>query len=333
LDRKEDPAMSASGDEIDRAVKLVGATWTATRAARCERELEKRLYTRRSRSARTALIATTVLVAAAAALLLIAGPQRLHSASNADGVGVALSPGEVLLLPDGTTASPLDNKSEVRLVESEPVRRTVRVMSGGARFDVRPQGKRTFRVEMRDVAVEVLGTAFSVDESGDRVRVAVDRGRVRTFFNGAATELGAGDVRFFPPLPDSKAVIDGDGADALLKRADSARAAGDLGASAARLHELLARFPGDERAPLAAFTLGLVLLEGGGTPREAALAFVRARRLDPGGELAEDALAREVEAWALSGARRTAMLRAHEYEHSYPHGRRVVEVRRYATGR
>jgi transmembrane sensor len=320
--------MSASRDDIDRALKHVDATWTQARANRLERELEQRLYAHRPRRARAALV-----VAAAAAGMFVAGLQYWR-AGDADRAGAALPAGAVLRLADGTTAAPLDGNSEVRLVEHERTRRTVRVVRGGARFDVRPQGGRTFRVELRDVAVEVLGTAFTVDESGDRVRVAVDHGRVRTFYEGAATELLAGDVRFFPPLPDSRAEAAAapDSVDALLKEADRTRAAGNPAGAAGRLREVLARFPGDERAPLAAFTLGLVLLEGGGTPREAALAFARARRLDPNGELAEDALAREVEAWARAGASKAAAAKAREYLHSHPHGRRVAEVKPYAAG-
>jgi transmembrane sensor len=326
--------MSAPRDDIDGALKLVDATWTSARAARLERSLKQRLYAPRPRRARRVLAVTTGLVAAAAAVVLVVGPQRWRGADDADSVGATLPAGTVLRLADGTTAAPLDGNSEVRLVERESARRVVRVVRGGARFDVRPQGGRTFRVELRDLAVEVLGTAFTVDEVGERVRVAVDHGRVRTFFKGAALELFAGEVRFFPPLPEPAAAVpEADSVDALLKEADERRASGSAAGAAARLREVLARFPGDERAPLAAFTLGLVLLDGGGTPREAALAFARARRLDPQGELAEDALAREVEAWAQAGANRSAAAKAREYVHWYPHGRRVAEVKPYAVMR
>jgi transmembrane sensor len=325
--------MRAPRDEITRALRNVDATWTQARATRLERALEQRLYAGRPRRARAVLAIGFVTAAAAAAL--VAGPRRWPGAGDADGVGALLPAGAVLRLADGTTAAPLDGDSEVRLVEQERTRRTVRVVRGGARFDVRPQGGRTFRVELRDVAVEVMGTAFTVDEAGERVRVAVDHGRVRTFFKGAAIELSAGDVRFFPPLPAAPAEGPAatDSVDALLKEADRTRAAGSPSGAAVRLREVLARFPGDERAPLAAFTLGLVLLEGGGTPREAALAFARARRLDPEGELAEDALAREVEAWGRAGVSKAAASKAREYVHRYPRGRRVAEVKPYTLGR
>ena len=51
----------------------------------------------------------------------------------------------------------------------------------------------------------------------------------------------------------------------------------------------------------AAFSLGRVLLGELRRPAEAAQAFARARKLAPDGPLAEDALAREVEAWARAG--------------------------------
>jgi hypothetical protein len=56
-------------------------------------------------------------------------------------------------------------------------------------------------------------------------------------------------------------------------------------------------FRSDPRAPLAAFTLGRVLLRELARPREAAAAFAQARALAPRGPFVEDALAREVEAW------------------------------------
>ncbi|MEO7092617.1 MAG: hypothetical protein ABI175_05150, partial [Polyangiales bacterium] len=86
---------------------------------------------------------------------------------------------------------------------------------------------------------------------------------------------------------------------------------------------------GDPRAPLAAFTLGRVLLEELGQPGQAAEAFAKARALGGAGPLAEDALAREVEAWWRAGATDKAHERAEEYVKVYPKGLRIRSVRKY----
>ena len=111
----------------------------------------------------------------------------------------------------------------------------------------------------------------------------------------------------------------------LLLAADVARLSHHSGQAVTPLRRLLASFPGDPRAPLAAFTLGRVLLDELGRPREAAEAFARARS----GAMAEDALAREVEAWSRAGDSATARTRAELYLQLYPKGRRDRSVRRY----
>jgi transmembrane sensor len=83
----------------------------------------------------------------------------------------------------------------------------------------------------------------------------------------------------------------------------------------------------DARAPLAAFTLGRVLLTELHRPREAAAAFASARALAPSGAFAEDALAREVEAWAKAGEVAQARARAEEYLRLYSRGRRADVVK------
>jgi transmembrane sensor len=111
--------------------------------------------------------------------------------------------------------------------------------------------------------------------------------------------------------------------------ADVARLSGHAGAAVAPLVRALERHADDPRAPLVAFTLGRVHLEDLGAPRDAALAFARARTLAPDGPLAEDALAREVEAWSRAGDTGTARVQALIYTQRYPQGRRVHAVRRF----
>lgn len=115
----------------------------------------------------------------------------------------------------------------------------------------------------------------------------------------------------------------------LLLAADAARYSGHPAEAIRWLRRVIERDRRDPRAPLAAFTLGRVLLQQLGHPREAAMAFAEAQRLDPNGTMTEDALVREVECWSRAGEPALAAARAHAYLERYPNGRRLAAVRRY----
>ena len=115
----------------------------------------------------------------------------------------------------------------------------------------------------------------------------------------------------------------------LLLAADVARLSHHPGEAVTHLRRVIDAHPTDPRAPLAAFTLGRVLLEELGQPAQAAAAFARARALGGGSSLAEDALAREVEAWWRAGLTDKARARAEEYLKLYPQGLRVRSVKKY----
>lgn len=119
-----------------------------------------------------------------------------------------------------------------------------------------------------------------------------------------------------------------DDAEDLLLAADVARLGGHPEKAISLLDRVVTSHGSDSRAPLAAFTLGRTLLDQLGRPREAAQAFATARRLDPRGAMAQDALAREVESWSRAGEQALARERAEEYVERYPRGRRVDAVRR-----
>jgi len=116
-------------------------------------------------------------------------------------------------------------------------------------------------------------------------------------------------------------------AEGLLSAADQARLAGRPREGAALLRRLLDDHQSDPRAPFAAFTLGRMLLMELGEPGAAAAAFAKARALAPDGPLAEDALAREAEAWAKAGDGARSRACAREYLRLHPSGRRVEAVR------
>ena len=128
-------------------------------------------------------------------------------------------------------------------------------------------------------------------------------------------------------MRERNAVEDDSGA--LLDAADAARLSGHPEAALQYLRKVLDRHPNSPVAPLAAFTMGRVLLERLGQPLEAADAFSTARRLAPQGSLAQDALAREVEAWSKAGHPEEAYQRARTYVTKYPEGRRLHAVQLY----
>ena len=239
------------------------------------------------------------------------------------------------------------------------------VVSGSARFDVVPNHERSFEVHAGDVLVRVLGTAFVVERSGPGARVSVERGRVRVSWPGGETVLGVGEGGEFPPvaaaLPEPSGVPvesialaapriwrdlarRGQYAQAfaalrqtpndvrdepqdLLLAADVARLSSHPAQAVAPLRKVSQRYPKDPRAPVAAFTLGRVLLDELGRASEAAAAFALAERLGPSGPLAGDALAREAEALKRAGQTSQALSVAQKYVSLHPDGRHAAAMR------
>jgi transmembrane sensor len=117
----------------------------------------------------------------------------------------------------------------------------------------------------------------------------------------------------------------------LLLAADVARMSGHPEEALRPLRQVVTHHAQDSRAPLAAFTLGRVLLDDLRRPGAAAKVFARARELAPAGALAEDALAREVEAWSRAGNAAMARERAELYLQLHPRGHRASAVRQYGA--
>jgi transmembrane sensor len=113
----------------------------------------------------------------------------------------------------------------------------------------------------------------------------------------------------------------------LLLASDTTRLGGYPAEAVPYLERVVRQHTSDPRSSLASFTLGRVFLDELGRPREAAEAFARARRA--GGPLAEDALAREVEAASRAGDTTGSRELAREYLTRYPKGRRLKAVTRF----
>jgi transmembrane sensor len=243
---------------------------------------------------------------------------------------------------------------------------------GQVTFDVVPAGPRRWKIEVGAVAIEVVGTRFRVARRASSVLVEVERGAVlvrgenvrdgvQKLQPGARLEvptarpLSAEAPRPALPAPmassESPAPVTSsqEGAAAgsgggglgaaqpastdLLTLADQQRRRGDLQSAIQTLKQAVEREPNGARGAMAAFTLGKLLLDGTGQPVEAAAAFRACLNRSPPAAIAEDALARLVEAQSRSGAREAALGTAREYQKRYPNGRRLSDVRRWTSTR
>jgi transmembrane sensor len=269
---------------------------------------------------------------------------------------------QVLRLADGSTATALDSGTEMSIVEDGNEHAALSLVRGRGRFNIMRRPTRTLEVHAGEVSVTVLGTVFSVERVADRVGVSVESGTVRVQWRGGSAILQAGGAGWYPPLPvveapewktapkrvlkpaehrvsmapqaplsDSVSKAEVESAEDLLAAADRARLAGRAAEGADLLRSLLRNHRNDPRAPLAAFTLGRMLLMELAQPLDASFFFAEARRLSPHGPLAEDCMARETEALMRAGEPSLAKSRAKEYLHLYPDGRRAAAVRMIAN--
>jgi len=342
--------------EIEKTVasaRRAGPPWSPARQQQVSWAVMNRIETTRRRRP---LIALSFAGAVAVVGLFVwqrtqPAPSVATSAEMEGPLASSLSDGTRIVLDDATTVlrKTVEAGDDV-LFELE---------SGGARFEVARRPSRIFRVHAGEVTVQVIGTGFRVRRTQARCQVAVEHGRVLVSWWGGSRELGAGEQGTFPPetaaaAPPSSAGLgpasarSGSpptgaaravahpssatpaGPGALFARADRARADGNAELAVTTLRELRERYPRDPHAGAAAFTMGRLLLESLRRPREAATAFAEARALARGDStLAEDALAREVEALHAAGDGAAARARAELYRSLFPHGLRLHLVERY----
>jgi len=339
----------------------IQSRWDAERTSRVLQALDRR--SRRSRVARAGFGLGAAGVFSATVMLYA----HLHWKGGPAREGLALA----------MTATLLDADSVV-VPEPDAAGRGFTVERGGARFVVAHDARHPFRVHVRDLLIEDVGTVFTVRLLPNAVAVAVDEGRVRVTTGANHYELGPREERTFdletpaaegladagavplasgerpheqplalarrPEVPAWRRLAENgqyreafegisrgglgivrDDVGELLLAADTARLSGHPADAVPYLEQAVRQHTGDQRLSLASFTLGRVLLDELGRPAEAARAFNEARS----GELAEDALAREVEAWSRGGDTTRARDLALEYEKLYPNGRRSRSVAKF----
>jgi transmembrane sensor len=263
---------------------------------------------------------------------------------------------EVVTLRDQSRATALEPDTRLAVEEDTAEQVHVLLERGRARFEVTRRPERSFTVRAGNVTVSVVGTTFGVELVADRVGVTVEQGAVEVDWGLGQKQLLAGESGWFPPLvmnAQPEASVQGSRpvkgasrtsaaagsaphtsartAQQLLLEVDTARSSGQPTRAVELLREILRDYPNDPRAPLAAFTLGRVLMNELGRPREAAAAFQQVRRTAPASQFAEDALAREVEAWARASEPGRARALATTYLERYPSGRHVRRVKALAV--
>ena len=336
------------------------------------REQALRAALSRRAARRQATVRTVAAVGATA--LIVAGGLAVWSRRPAAPVAeplVAAQPAAPVAVTDHASPAPggtretlsVTKLSSDTVLAAVPQRagRAFVLRAGAARFTVPHDEGRPFVVTAGDVTIEDLGTTFTVRYvASDRLKVAVEEGRVRVRAGDTDTEVSAGSTLEVPVTPvaakparaaravaaswrplaergqydEARTALRKAGPSAvrnetadLLLAADAARLSGHPAEAVPYLEQMVHGHAHDPRAGLAAFTLGRVLLDELGRPNEAADAFSLARSF--GGPLAEDALAREVEAASRAGdvtrSRELALL----YRQLYPNGRRAKAVSRF----
>jgi TolA-binding protein len=219
----------------------------------------------------------------------------------------------------------------VRVARTTRERIELELADGPATFVIPAREGRAVVVHMARFEVTILAAAFTLAPVEERARLDVTSGDVEVRWSGGRSVVEAGSVAILPlSVAASSAVVPraAPDAEALMRDADAARRAGHPAAAIPYYRRLLRAFPTDERAPVAAFTLGRVLLTQLDRPDEAADAFATSRRLAPAGALAEDAWAREVEAAARAGETDRARRLARAYLVRHGDEPRATAVRR-----
>ncbi len=182
--------------------------------------------------------------------------------------------------------------------------------------------------EPRGIASSDASTQHATVTAAARASAPVVRGRESNAWRGLA-ESGRYDDAWRAIEAVSARSIDT--VNDLLLASDVARLSGHPEQATVYLQEILRAHASDPRAAMAAFTLGRVLIDELGRPREAAESFARVAALDDAGTFGEDALARQVEAWSRAGDSARARASAEEYARQFPDGRALRRVRRWGS--
>ena len=198
----------------------------------------------------------------------------------------------------------------------------VRVYGPAGAYDVAAGERQAFLLEPAAVEAE------EVEEAAVETKRVKRRARGKRAAKSWRSLSQSGDYDGAFKSLQAGGVVDNEPS-ALMDAADAARLSGHPRSAVKYLERVVRDHGKSPVAPLAAFTLGRVYLDRLGHPQKAAQAFARSRALAPSGAMAQDALAREVEALSKGGDAAGAYKRAQQYLRRYPKGRRVRAVQLY----
>ena len=131
-------------------------------------------------------------VAAVVALLAVSGYFILDNSSEPEIVEFSATDSKrAVKLPDGSKVV-MNIGSMISFPEKFEGERNI-TLQGEAYFDVK-KSESPFVVSLMDIKVEVLGTAFNIDENTDNVQVYVDHGLVRVTDSDEQVKLSKGEM-------------------------------------------------------------------------------------------------------------------------------------------
>jgi transmembrane sensor len=301
-------------------------------------------------------------LAASLAVVLFFAVGRWHRPLTAAPMaGVVIDTGEAVQavsLPEGSELE-LGPVTRLRIMTVSEHEVRLRLEKGRVSCDATHVEGRRFVVEAGDTEVEVKGTRFEVTatptaEGRLSVSVRVERGAV-TVRDGTRAELALllpGEMWLNQPPPDAGAIESPPAADsastapppvvsappvtvtarALFERADEARLAGRHAEAAAELERLLARFPHDPRAPVAAYGLGRLRLGPLHDAAGAVAAFRIAIERDPGGVFREDAEVGRMQATEILGDVAQCKRLREAFVARYPASVQTARIRKLCNG-
>jgi transmembrane sensor len=188
---------------VERAGRRVKPVWSAERVEATVRAVRLRQRQRRARAALARVGAAVVATAAALILLFVWRPWSPPSASPLAPSALAVAAPASPVRRGEPSVVPLDGKSTLVWKDTAPEHVVVAVDRGGARCEASVPGTGGVRIEGGPVAVLANDAAFVAERvAGDRLRVTVERGRVRVLWALREEDLVAGQSDTFPRLDD-----------------------------------------------------------------------------------------------------------------------------------
>jgi transmembrane sensor len=196
--------MSELDPEIEQALQRVNVRWSPQQTERALGRLHKRMQ-RRTRAAQIGVGAAGLALGVWLLGPRVADVYRGAVEARAEHPAVQ---GEraPITFSDGSKLTALDPQTRVSVLEAVPERIVAGVDRGSVRFEVSHHPERVFRAQAGNVAVEALGTIFTVERLEPGVWVSVTRGRVRVEWPNGSRELAVGESGLFPPQVGESAV-------------------------------------------------------------------------------------------------------------------------------